>query len=368
MRYLSGSESIIISGGADNNVLIWNKDRGTQHAFGYGQIGSLTGHTGSVNYIASVSIGSDSWLVTTASADGTIGVWNVTIKEDGTAETTQVQSINTLPRYMPLSFAITVPHPGVEGTPDGPFILAVGGSFYNIDIFIAGADFQFKKGFTLTGHENWVRGLDFKRDPKSPEDVILASGAQDKFIRIWKFHHGETETTIGSMAKDFSGKVHHMKIGEGENEQTYSCTNTGFLVGHEDWVFTLFWKPGPDLILLSTSADNSMAIWEHDDEADMWAITAQVGEVSTTKGASTATGSAGGLWAGMWGPEGKSLLAIGKTGSWRLWDYNAEEDRWFGKVAITGHTRQASGVTWCPDGSYLLSTRFVKCLLDSKQL
>jgi elongator complex protein 2 len=338
--------------------LIWNKHRGTQYAFGYGEIGSLEGHTGSINYIASVALGSNSWLVTTASADGTIGVWKIALKEDGTAETTAIQSIKTLPKYMPLSFALTVPHPGKENSPDGPFILAVGGSFYNIDVFIAGADLQFKKGFTLPGHENWVRGMDFKRDHKNPEDVILASSAQDKFIRLWKFHHGKTETSIGSMAKDFSGKVYHMSIGEGESETVYSCTNTGFLVGHEDWVFTIFWKPGPEMKLLSTSADNSMAIWEYDEDAEMWSITAQVGEVSTTKGASTATGSAGGLWLGMWGPDGNSLLAIGKTGSWRFWEYDSGEDRWMGKVAITGHIRQASGVTWCPDGSYLLSTRF----------
>lgn len=50
---------------------------------------------------------------------------------------------------------------------------------------------------TLTGHDNWVRDLSFATYTASEEnthannifeegDLILASGSQDKYIRLWK--------------------------------------------------------------------------------------------------------------------------------------------------------------------------------------
>jgi elongator complex protein 2 len=51
---------------------------------------------------------------------------------------------------------------------------------------------------TLTGHDNWVRDLSFATYTSSDDeetttnnlfqngDLILASGSQDKYIRLWK--------------------------------------------------------------------------------------------------------------------------------------------------------------------------------------
>jgi elongator complex protein 2 len=56
---------------------------------------------------------------------------------------------------------------------------------------------QFEKMHTLTGHDNWVRDLSFATytDTDNDEttnnlfqngDLVLASGSQDKYIRLWK--------------------------------------------------------------------------------------------------------------------------------------------------------------------------------------
>jgi elongator complex protein 2 len=50
---------------------------------------------------------------------------------------------------------------------------------------------QFSKALTLEGHEDWVRCLDFTRYPRSEGqdgelDVMLASGSQDGYIRLWR--------------------------------------------------------------------------------------------------------------------------------------------------------------------------------------
>lgn len=52
---------------------------------------------------------------------------------------------------------------------------------------------KFSKALTLEGHEDWIRCLDFTRYPRSEAqdsevetDVMLASGSQDGYIRLWR--------------------------------------------------------------------------------------------------------------------------------------------------------------------------------------
>ena len=42
------------------------------------------------------------------------------------------------------------------------------------------------QSFFKRGHEDWVQALDACLDPND-DDVILASGSQDNFVRIWRF-------------------------------------------------------------------------------------------------------------------------------------------------------------------------------------
>jgi WD40 repeat protein len=52
---------------------------------------------------------------------------------------------------------------------------------------------KFSKALTLEGHEDWIRCLDFTQYPRSDaqdgqveNDVMLASGSQDGYIRLWR--------------------------------------------------------------------------------------------------------------------------------------------------------------------------------------
>lgn len=130
-------------------------------------------------------------------------------------------------------------------------------------------------------------------------------------------------------------------------------------MGHEDWVYTTAWRPtcagDNTLQLLSASADSSLAIWTPERESGIWLTTSRLGEISDVKGASTATGAVGGLWTGLWAPDGNSVAAFGKTGSWRVWHYSPAEDRWLQGVGISGHVKEVMGCSWGRDGGYLLS-------------
>jgi elongator complex protein 2 len=110
------------------------------------------------------------------------------------------------------------------------------------------------------------------------------------------------------------------------------------------------------LQLLSASADNSLAIWEADASTGVWVTVARLGEISSEKGSTTATGSTGGFWLGMWSPSGETVICLGRTGNWRSWSLDAQEDRWVQDVGISGHTQSITGITWSKDGNYLLST------------
>lgn len=126
-------------------------------------------------------------------------------------------------------------------------------------------------------------------------------------------------------------------------------------MGHEDWIYTAVWRPGVgELQLLSASADSSLSVWTAEAESGIWVSTSRLGEISDMKGASTATGSVGGFWTGLWSPDGRGVAAFGKTGSWRVWQ--AVGDRWVQGVGISGHVKEAMGCSWGKDGGYLLST------------
>jgi len=137
----------------------------------------------------------------------------------------------------------------------------------------------------------------------------------------------------------------------------FSATFEALLLGHEDWIYSTKWRAvGRKLQLLSASADNSLAIWEPDSTTGVWVTITRLGEISAEKGSTTATGSTGGFWSGLWSPAGQTVACLGRTGSWRLWDHDIEQDRWYQNVGISGHTQAVTGIAWSKEGDYLLST------------
>jgi elongator complex protein 2 len=49
-------------------------------------------------------------------------------------------------------------------------------------------------------------------------------------------------------------------------------------------------------------------------------------------------------------------VTLGRTGSWRRWEYDEDADMWSPGIAVTGHTKAVNGISWSQDGRYLLST------------
>lgn len=295
-------------------------------------------------------------MFATGSSDGSVKIWKLVHDDSFTSiDVELLQTIVLKPKYFPLILAL-----GQLDT--GSMVLAVAGTRPTIQIFVS-RDTQFELSATLTGHEGWIRALDFTRETSDPSsDLLLASASQDKYIRLWRFHQGSelpvassalNDPALGGLVKSLSNKAHWIDSATSKHSITFEA----LLLGHEDWIYTASWRHRDGkLQLLSTSEDNSLSIWESDPTSGVWVCITRLGEISAQKGSTSATGSAGGFWIGLWSPDGNSVVSLGRTGSWRKWTYSATEDMWAQQVAITGHVREVRGVTWSRDGAYLLST------------
>ncbi|PBP17422.1 WD domain-containing protein [Diplocarpon rosae] len=352
VKFIPESPGLLLSGSVDKTIKVWSKDPSTKR---YSCIQTLLEHTNSINCIG-VS-GRSSKIFVTGAADFTVKVWCL----DEQHVVSLQQSINISPRFFPLSLALST----LAGAPDS-YVLAVAGTKDIIQLYVQDSreSPNFKLQATLSGHEGWIRSLEITQESLDPSsDLILASASQDKYIRLWRIHQGKelpaaaasADPSLGAFlpGKPLSNKAHRFTV----DELDFSATFEALLLGHEDWIYSLKWCAAGDKIrLLSASADNSLAIWESEESTGVWVSVARMGEISSEKGSTTATGTTGGFWTGLWSPSGRTVACVGRTGSWRLWDHDVVQDRWVQAVGISGHTQSVTGIAWSKEGDYLLST------------
>ncbi|OHE91080.1 WD repeat domain-containing protein [Colletotrichum orchidophilum] len=352
------NRKLLISGSDDQTLKVWSLDAETNQ----GEcIQTIHDHAAPVNCIAILRSkkAPKQVLLASGAADATIKIWQFS-----GGQLQLRQTIKTAPKYFPLCLALTA----LDEAED-VFVLAAAGTKTFVQIFVAAAGeetFDFKLQTTLSGHEGWIRSLEFTwENSESSSDLLLASASQDKYVRLWRLHLGKELPSLAAEGSDPlsgaylpgkspSNKAHRLQSAG----KDFSITFEALLLGHEDWIYSAKWFTRSDgkLQLLSVSADNSLAMWEADSTSGIWVSIVRLGEISREKGATTATGSIGGFWTGLWAPDGKSVVCLGRTGSWRRWVYDDERDQWRPAIAVSGHTRTVTGIAWSRDGDYLMST------------
>jgi elongator complex protein 2 len=352
VKFLPNSEGILLSGSVDKTLRIWKKSPRSKH---YTCIQTISDHSSSINCIA---VAAGSRMFVSGSADAVVKTWSL----DESFVASLQQSITVTPRFFPLAMALSP----LANAPDS-YVLAVAGTKDIIQLYVLDSQrgAEFKLEATLSGHEGWIRSLEFTQENQGSKnsDLLLSSASQDKYIRLWRVHQGKelpaaaasADPSLGAFlpGKSLSNKAHRFKA----CELDYSATFEALLLGHEDWIYSTRWRGGDGrLQLLSASADNSLAIWEPEATTGVWVTIARLGEISSEKGSTTATGSTGGFWTGLWSPSGSTVVCLGRTGSWRLWNRSDVQDRWIQSIGISGHTQAITGIAWSKDGNYLLST------------
>ena len=345
---LPGEPRVILSGAEDKTIRVWRESIALWNDFV--TVNILEGINGSINCLA---VDQSTGLFASGDANGDLKIWTLNLSEHPTSAAL-IQSIIISPRLIPLTIAI---YP-LEAA--NALALAVGGTSNTIKLYASensGNSVHFRHIASLTGHEGWIRCLDFVAE--SSADVLLASSSQDRYIRIWRIRQGEKLPTSKHDALEpsfrhrISNKAHRFDL----SGVAYSLTFEALLLGHEDWVYTAHWSDRQGkLQLLSASADNSLAIWEADAASGVWICITRLGELSVQKGSTTATGSSGGFWVGLWSPCGDSLISLGRTGSWRRWLYDESYSEWKQVLGVSGHIKDVRSISWARRSPLLLST------------
>ncbi|PWN21550.1 WD40 repeat-like protein [Microstroma glucosiphilum] len=359
--------------------------------------------------------GIETTLVAIGTSDGTISIWSVDLTHrtgDESSPPALLQTIDAsrkgLDTALPLDIAITalpIAHGEIGAfTATSPLLMATASTDRKIVFWLSDGNegVSFRKVLTLSGHDDWVRSLDFSASFPVANDrqVELASGSQDGSVRLWRIRpHAEAAAT-GSDAFDvlakqledeasqqndatgssLSNKVHAF----GTSMGTWAVSFDALLTGHESWVTGVRWQPpilslddktDQPAALLSSSVDNSIILWtpsvssttstksrliypslsSKDATSSLWLPSQRFGELGVA--GAGALGMFGALWTPNWHSSGSKQLILSHAwaGAIHLWGFDEKNNKWESAPAVTGHSLPVKSARWAPEGDWFLT-------------
>ncbi|KAF3763158.1 hypothetical protein M406DRAFT_84049 [Cryphonectria parasitica EP155] len=191
---------------------------------------------------------------------------------------------------------------------------------------------------TLEGHSDWVRCIAF-----SPDGQHIASGSDDGTIKIWNAESGACISTLEGHSAwvrciAFSPDGQHIASGSDDgtikiwNAESGACIST--LEGHSDWVRCIAFSPDGQHIA-SGSDDGTIKIWNAESGAC----------ISTLEGHSA--------WVRCiaFSPDGQHIASGSSDGTIKIW--NAESGACIS--TLEGHSAPVSSIAFSPDGQHIAS-------------
>eukprot|EP00049_Salpingoeca_infusionum_P024127 m.14892 g.14892 ORF g.14892 m.14892 type:complete len:825 (+) comp6451_c0_seq1:234-2708(+) len=331
----------LFSGSSDGSVCHWvpNGDPAV-HTTNWVCKQTLSDHSTSVCVVSSRLLDNGSTVLLTSGGDEKVVVWHRATPEQ------EFVKVQTLP--FPKHYIMAITLASLE-TPEGPVLLAaIAGDDMMVHLYARSSSPQCPESPAkfgcvdkLPGHEDWIRGLDFASNDGA---LLLASGAQDCFIRLWRIEYkpvdeGDSADTLTKMLQTAERNFHVGSL-------RFCVRLDALLSGHENKVMSLQWsldRTDP-LKLVSSSADKTVVMWQQDMESGVWLDLVRLGEVG---------GNTLGFFGARMGPKALELIAHGYQGALHHW--KCADERWTPVVTTSGHFKGVYGVSWSPDGAFLLS-------------
>ena len=190
----------------------------------------------------------------------------------------------------------------------------------------------------LTGHTGVVRTIAF-----SPDGEILASGAGDATVKLWRVEEGEDIATFvrnggGVESVAFSPDGKRLATGtEGSLVNlwdTESGENLARLKGHEFRVFSVAFSPDGKTVA-SGAEDRTIKLWDIETKRNIATLTGHEHKVSSVA----------------FSPDGK-VLGSGSYRGIKIWNIETGKD----VSVLKRHARVRSGsIAFSPDGATLAS-------------
>jgi WD40 repeat protein len=322
---------------------------------------TLKGHTANVN---SVAFSPDGSRLASASADGSVKVW------DQTGHEVLTLAANPWQVYE------------VVWSPDGKRLASA-----SVDGTVRAWDAQTgKQALTLTGHTNWVWGVAW-----SPDGTRLASAADDRTVRVWDATTGQEAlrlkghtsavsgvawspdgTRLASAAEQFDAQ---RKEFNGELKLWDARTGQQALTLKGAGLHVTFSPDGSRLA--SASGDRTIRVWDAATGVELLSLKG-AGNCLAFSPDGTHLASTGGdltvkVWDAKsgqlglslrapaavmdlaWSPDGRHLASGGGNldmpGDVKLWDARTGQE----VLSLEGHTNWVRGIAWSSDGTRLVS-------------
>ncbi|XP_077281118.1 elongator complex protein 2 [Temnothorax americanus] len=347
-------EKELLSGSVDGTAIIWSQTlRRDTMTITYSRtsvlnVGSTVVFADSLQLSEGFDFEFGKLLICTGSINGDIKLW---LREEERSHPKHIQTIDygrKLPMYCRLTHLPNNKCPLLAVALEDASILLYTTRF-DAD---SNVEPSFVKVQRLVGHEDWVICMDFTQDDNG--NLFLATSSKDCTIRLWKIN----ETVEESSSDELKLESHRFTT----DDKRYNITLESVLCGHESWVYGVHWQPVESgrgtvnrrtMQLLSCSMDKTMIIWKPDEITNgMWTEAVRVGKVG---------GNSLGFYGCKFspkcpnGPHGQHILAYGYRGSFHIWKWSRERNKWLPHPAPGGHFSEVVDLCWDPKGRFLIT-------------
>jgi WD40 repeat protein len=352
----SPAAALIVSGGSDHAIKLWNVHSGQLVKTIQGQI----------DWIQSVEFSPDGRHLVTSSNDGTVRLWDIHLMiNQTTLSTPQPLSPTGLGTQSSKHFfkVLTGHDTWVQSarfSPNGKLLVS---SSDDCTIRIWDVD-DGKPLKVLKEYQSHYKAVSFH-----PNGQLLASGSLDGVVRVWDVETGQLLKNLkghsgGVWSVDFSsdGRI----LGSSSDDHTIKLwdVQTGQLLqtlqGHTNWVWSICFSPTNHL-LASASSDHTLKLWDVCAGTLLGTVGEHENYVTSVRFSADGRflGSASAdhtikVWdiipANLWNSEGASIGS--DAGS-----KNTPDLHQIGQSVKTlvGHTNIVSSIGFSPDSRYLVS-------------